>query len=290
MDSHASPDGLEPLLRAWAEDVDFERLTRGDRLVKALCINPFGNYAPPPLVRGLLRLGKSELAAANWADPGGWRSMVISYENRARQVADKALVSGGTIPTALRNRRRLAGQFLAGLIDRCPHPAPHVLCLGAGPGRIILDALSRARDDAHATLVDLNPDAFPYGKRLAAELGLSDRVRYICDDVRNVERLLDTPPDIVKMIGICEYLTDAQIRDILSTVTAVMRDGGHIVFNSISPAHGTDRFCRRVFGLHMTYRTPQELATVMSPTGLGDFASIREPLGVYHVCVGRKLR
>ncbi|MFW6132551.1 MAG: SAM-dependent methyltransferase [Planctomycetota bacterium] len=280
---------LDATCRAWAEDVRFERFTPGDRLIKTLAVNPFANYAPAGLVRGLLRLGRSELAAANWADPGGWRSMVISYENRARQVADKALVSGGTIPTALRNRRRLAGRFLAGLIDQCPHQRPNVLCLGAGPGRIILDALARSRDDAHATLVDLNPDAFPYGRRVARQLGLSDRVRYICDDVRNVERLLDTPPDIVKMIGICEYLTDAQIGDILSAVTEVMRPGGHIVFNSISCAHGTDRFCRRVFGLHMFYRTPEELAALMRPTGLDDFASIREPLGVYHVCVGRKV-
>lgn len=278
----------ENTLHSWASEVEFERFGAVGRLMKTAVINPIANYAPAGLTRALLRLGKSELAAANWVDPGGWRSMVISYEGRAQQVADKILVGGGTIPTALRNRRRLAGRLIAGLIDQCPHEPAHLLALGAGPGRITLDAMSRAKREARATLVDLNPDAFPYGKRIAEELGLADRVRYVHDDVRNIDRLLETPPDIVKMIGICEYLTDEQIRDILSAVSEVMPDGSHIVFNSISKAHGTDRFCRRVFGLHMTHRTPEELAELMRPAGFDDFVSIPEPIGVYHVCVGRK--
>ena len=274
---------------SWIDDIEFERVGPVGRAFKAAIINPFANHMPPGMLRALLRFGKSELAASNWADPGGWRSMVISYEGRPRQIADKILVGAGTMSRALRNRRRLAGALLARLIDECPHKPAHVLCLGAGPGRIIIDALSRATEDAHATLVDLNPDAFDYGREIAADAGVADKVKYIVGDVRDVDELLDEPPDLVKMIGICEYLTDEQIRSIIEAAAGVMPPGSGIVFNSISEAHGNDRFFRRVFGLHMIHRTPQELMELMSPAGIGEFVSIPEPLGVYHVVLGRKV-
>ena len=57
---------------------------------------------------------------------------------------------------------------------------------------------------------------------------------------------------------------------------------------SLSPAHGNDRFFRRVFGLHMIHRTPRELRDLLEPAGFGEFVTLREPLGVYHVLVGRR--
>jgi hypothetical protein len=67
-----------------------------------------------------------------------------------------------------------------------------------------------------------------------------------------------------------------------------MPTGSAIVANSISRRHGTDRFFRRVFGIHMTYRNRQELEALFSRGGLGNFTSTAEPLGVYHILVGHK--
>jgi hypothetical protein len=100
--------------------------------------------------------------------------------------------------------------------------------------------------------------------------------------------MLDRPPDIVKMLGICEYLSDQEIVSIAAAVARAMPPGASIVFNSISKAHGTDRFFRRVFGLHMNHRTPQELQDLIGPAGFSRFVSLHEPLGVYHIIVGKK--
>ncbi len=272
----------------YVAEVSFERPGLVRRLVKAVVVNPLANYMPSGVTKAILRVTKSELAAANWADPGGWRSMVISYEGRPRQIADKLLVGGGAMPMALRNRRRLAAKVLAGLIDECPREPVHVLCLGAGPGYIITDAMLLARRRARATLVDLSGEAFEYGRKLAAEKGLADRVRYVQGDVRDVEQVLETPPDAVKMLGICEYLTDEQITGIARAVARAMPPGAPIVFNSLSKAHGTDRFFRRVLGLHMIHRSPRELTDLMAAAGFGQFVSFPEPLGVYSVITGRK--
>jgi cyclopropane fatty-acyl-phospholipid synthase-like methyltransferase len=92
---------------------------------------------------------------------------------------------------------------------------------------------------------------------------------------------------VVKTIGIFEYITDEQIRDIAEALRKVMPPGAAIVFNSISDRHGTDRFFRRVFGLNMIHRTPEQLQDLLAPSGFGEFVARPEPLGVYHVVVGR---
>ena len=268
--------------------IDFETVGTVSRLLKAAVVNPLVNYLPAGWLRGLLRLTRSELAAANWADPGGWRSMVISYNGRCRQWADKLLVSGGTIPMALRNRRRLAGRVLARLIDESPADPVQVLCIGAGPGMIITDAMLQASRPSAATLLDLNDDAHQFAGDLARRHGLEGRIRFITGDARDIDKLTDCRPDIVKMIGICEYLSDQQIRQIVAALAAVMPSGAVLVSNSLSKAHGTDRFFRRVFGLHMIHRGPAQIQELMAAGGFGDFISIGEPLGVYHVVVGRK--
>jgi len=268
--------------------IDFETVGTVSRLLKAAVVNPLVNYLPAGWLRGLLRLTRSELAAANWADPGGWRSMVISYNGRCRQWADKLLVSGGTIPMALRNRRRLAGRVLARLIDESPADPVQVLCIGAGPGMIITDAMLQASRPSVATLLDLNDDAHQFAGDLARRHGLEGRIRFITGDARDIDKLTDCRPDIVKMIGICEYLSDQQIRQIVAALAAVMPSGAVLVSNSLSKAHGTDRFFRRVFGLHMIHRGPAQIQELMAAGGFGDFISIGEPLGVYHVVVGRK--
>ena len=271
-------------------EVGFETFSLLNRAFKRALVNPLANYLPAGLTKAMLRFGKSELAEANWAEPGGWRSMLISYNGRCGQVADKILVRMGTVPTALRNRKRLAVHLLVDLIDTSEAEDVHVLCLGAGPGQIITEAMSKAKTDAHATLVDLNSDSFEFGRQLAAQRGLADRVRFIQADVGDLHEYLHEKPHIVKMLGICEYLDDEQIVTIASAAADVMPDGTPIIFNSISRSHGTDRFFRRVFGLHMNHRSPDELAGLMRQAGFGNFLAHREPLGVYHVIIGRKVR
>ena len=271
-------------MEKWIEDIEFEKLSATAKIAKKLVINPLANNLPPEWIKTWLRDGKSELALANWRDPGGWRSMVISYKGNPEKTWDRILVKGGTIPMALRNRRKLAGRLLARLIDETEHRT-HVLCLGAGPGHIITDAMLEAKNDSHATLVDISSDAFDYGRTVAEEKGLLDRVRFIEGDVREVR--LDERVDLVKMIGICEYLEDEQIVAIVEALGKIMPAGSGIVFNSISKAHGTDKFFRRVFGLNMIHRTPEQLQALLAPAGFGEFHTFLEPLGVYHVVVGR---
>jgi len=282
--------GHKETIGSWVDDLEYERIGPVKRALKRAVLNPLVNYSPAGAMKAALRFGKSELAQCNWDDPGGWKSMVISYHGKPRQIADKFLVNGGAMSMALRNRRILAGRLLAKLIAQADEESDipvHALCLGAGPGRIIIDALLKSPETSHATLVDISSDAFDYGRELAESCGIGDRVKYVKGDVRDVKDVLDPPPVVVKMIGICEYLSDQQIVDIVKSLSDVMAPGGSVVFNSISTAHGTDRFFRRVMGLNMIHRSPDQLSRLFEQAGFGDFVSVPEPLGVYHVIVGR---
>lgn len=273
----------------WISDIPFERIGPVMRLVKKFFFNPLANYLPAKWWRTWLREGQSELALANWNDPGGWRSMVISYEGNPEKPWDRMLVKGGTIPTALRNRKRLAGRLFARILDQAKHDPAHAMCLGAGPGLTIMDAMEEATKPSVATLVDISSDAFAYGMVQAEKRGLADRVKYVQADVRDVKNMLDRPVDLVTMVGICEYLEDEQITSILRAVGTMMDPGTSIVFNSISDRHGTDRFFRNVFGLHMHHRAPEQVEALLAPAGFGEFVRFTEPLGVYSVVAGTKL-
>ena len=281
------PEPISP--QAWVEGLEFERAGPLRRVLKGAIVNPLANYFPAAVQRAFFWCLRSELAAANWADPGGWKSMVICYQDRRERLVDKILCTLGTIPMALRNRRKLAARVLARLIQSADREPVEILCLGAGPGHVVHDALNECGRLARATLVDLSGDAFNRGQELAAACGTHERVRFIRGDVRHVRTMLDRPPDIVQMMGICEYLSDEHVADIARAVSEVMPRGSAIMFNSLSAAHGTDRFFRRVFGLHLAHRTPQQLSDLMRPAGFSDFAAIPEPLGVYQVIVGRKM-
>ncbi len=271
-----------------ALEIEFETLSPVARLLKKIAINPLANNLPPALLKKFLRDGKSELALANWRDPGGWRSMVISYHGKPERLWDRILVKGGTIPMALRNRRKLAAAHIARLLDESPHRPAHALCLGAGPGHIITDAMLMTRRDCRATLVDISSDAFAYGRKLAREKGLIDRVDYIRGDVREVKDRITERVDLVKLLGICEYLEDSQIVSIAAALADIMPGNASLVCNSLSRKHGTEPFFKRVFGLHMIHRSSEELRRLFEPAGFGDWLIQPEPLGIYELMIGSK--
>lgn len=271
-------------------DLDYERVGPLRHALKKAVAEPMVNWIlPASLVRWILRVTRSEMAQASWADPGGWKSMILSYRDDCPQIADKFLTRLGSMPMALRNRRKLASECIRRLIAERGDGRVNIVCLGAGPGMIVMDAMQKsAHPDCHAFLIDLNTDSFQFGRSLAAERKLADRVRFIHGDVTHYRKLCDVQPHIVKMIGICEYLPDEVIRDIASAISEVMPPGGSLVANSLTRRHGTDRFFRRVFDLHMTHRPAERISELLADAGIATEHVFTEPLGVYDVLVCRK--
>jgi len=267
-----------------------EALSPLPRAFKTAVINPFANYMPAGLIRRCSlrqeRTGPGQLERPRrLAEHGRQLQRQMPSDRRQDPGQWRHHADGAAQPQTLGSTPVSRSDRFGARVGR-PEGACSVF--GAGPGQIILDALAQARREAHATLVDLSADAFEYGMSLARQRGLDSRVRYIQADVRDLPSYLDRPPHVVKMMGILEYLTDEQILQIAGATPHHARFDRHRLQLAVH-GHGTDRFFRRVFGLHMTYRSPEHVHASWPRPGSDNSRSIRNPW-VFHVIVGRKFR
>jgi len=270
---------------------ELERMAWHIRLLRTVAVNPYVNFAMTR--KSFMRLMKrrpSELGIASIEDPGGWRSMRAAYENKpGRNWADRAMVRYGVFPMALRNRKRISAQLLAALIDDFKTDHVHLVAVGAGGGNNVLEAMAAARNkNAKACLIDLNAGAFDYGREVAERYGLTDCVRFVQGDACQIDTLVDYDPELVTLIGIIEYIADDGLLKLLAAMYEAMDHGGYVLVNSISKRHGMDRFLRRVFRLHLTYRSADDVEALLRQAGFAPCHRQAEPLGVYNLLIGRK--
>lgn len=274
------------------DGVRYETLSLFRKAMNRAVINPLINYiVPTNVLLGFLSKSRSPLLHESILRPGGWRAMKITYENGTPlDRIDKRILKDAVLTLSARNRKRMAVRVLRELIHKYRIGGDvHIVGIGTGPGFNVLEAMVDAETDrVFAYCIDEDADAFTFGMRMAEEMGLRGRVRYIAGDAINLERLLEVVPHIVKMVGILEYLTDEQVKDLLNVSHRMLPPGGSVVVNSMVATHGVDRYLRRIFNWHLNYRSPRKILRLFEECGFGDFHLRRDPLGVYAILVGSK--
>ncbi len=266
--------------------VIFEAPRKVAKLVKRGVINPLINYLPRWFLLWLFSKTQSPLLKECLIKAGSWKTMRISYENKPSiDLLDKFFLTFGSFPMALRNRKKLVVKKLVQCIEQHPERPLHIMAVGAGAGSNVIEAMGNFKGEKiYAKLLDLASDAFQYGRELAKEAGLiEEQVQFIQGNAIELEKHLDFTPQIVKMIGIIEYLTDSQVQELFDLAYRVLPSKGNLVVNSISDKHGHDRFMRGVFHLHLNYRTPEKIMGMLEKSGFKNFSPEREPLKVYYV-------
>jgi hypothetical protein len=266
----------------------FQAPSRLDRIL-GTAVRPLINYILPRAMLRRLLVGRSPLVDACIRNPGSWECMRLSYDFQESQSrVDSWVQQFGSLPMALRNRKLMVRRTLGEIIRRHGGPAS-IVGIAAGTGHNIMEGMLEAEGvPSHACMVDLSGDATGYGQELAKQLGLADRTRFVEGNALEIGSLIEESPDIAVAVGIFEYFTDAQVVDLAKAVSQAQAGGGHILVNSIQPAHGSDRFLRTVLGLHLTYRTPDYMLGLLQQAGYSDFEVRSEPVGVYNIVTGRK--
>lgn len=274
------------------DGVRYETLSLLQRVVNRTILNPLINYiVPSGILVDFLSKSRSPLVQESLLRPGGWRAMRICYENGDPvDFVDKRILKDAVLTLSARNRRRMAVRTIRDLIHKYRVDGDvHIVGIGTGPGFNVLEAMIDARTDrVFAYCIDEDTDAFDFGRRMAEEMGLTRRVRYIPGNAINLEHLLEVVPHIVKMVGILEYLTDDQVRDLLRVSHRKLAKGGSVLVNSMVSSHGVDRYLRRVFNWHLNYRSPDTIMRLFEECGFGDFHVRSDPLGVYAIIAGAK--
>ncbi len=274
--------------------IPFEKIGLASQLVKKLFVNPLINYVfPAKLMKYFLNQSQSPLLKECLVRPGSWMSMELSYEvgKESKDWMDFLVMRWGAMPMALRNRKKLVSAVLADLIRQYATKGHvKVLGIGAGPSRNLLSAVILAREqDVSATCIDLDAEAFTFGRQIWKESGIpEDAIVFLEGDAADLTRKIHIVPQIVKLVGILEYLDDDSLARLLAVSYQCLADGGSIVTHSIVPGHGVDPFMRRVFGLHLKYRTTEQLIARLSQAGFAEFQTFSEPIGVYTIIQAKK--
>ena len=255
-----------------------------------LLTNPWKNLLlPAGWLRARLRRSRSPLVAESFARPGGWRSMEIIYRNsKPVDWFDRQALFDNPLSMAARNRRRIVTQKLASLIAGCDKDRPvTIVGVGAGPGRHVQTAIVDSGIDparVQAYLIDRDDDAFEYGRALAARLEIDGCVHFIKGDARQIrEALPDAAANIVKVVGLAEYLSDTQFVDVLRALRDILAPGGSLVTHGLVDAHGTGAFLARMFNLRHRQRTERQMTDLLTAAGFHIAECVVEPVGIYPI-------
>ena len=260
-----------------------------------LFANPWKNFLlPAAWLRSRLRRSRSPLVAESFARPGGWRSMEIIYRN-AEPVDwfDRQALCDNPLSMAARNRRRLVTRKIAELIARYgARSAVTIVGVGAGPGRHVQTAIVESGIDparVSADLIDLDNDAFEYGRLLATRFEISHCLNFVKGDARRIRKVLPAvAAHIVKVVGLAEYLSDSQFVELLRALREILVPGGRLITHGFVDPHGTGRFLARMFKLRHRQRNERQMRTLLRSAGYRVVECIVEPVGVYPILTAER--
>ncbi|QDV53110.1 class I SAM-dependent methyltransferase family protein [Gimesia fumaroli] len=252
--------------------------------------NPYKNYLlPVTWLQRLLKSSQSELLAETFRRPGGWRTMEMMYRNREPvDSLDRQALQDNPIARASRNRLQLVTQKLMELMRQYAETEKvTVVGVGAGPGRHVQTAISRLNfnaDQIAAYLIDLDDDAFEYGHHFSQQLGIADGIHFLQGDARQIHKVLpEVKPHIVKLIGLVEYLDDAQFSELLGALHKVMLPGGTLITHGLVDPYNGSPFLKRVFGLQHVKRSANDIKRLLESAGFRTLDQITEPMQIYPV-------
>lgn len=255
-------------------------------------LNPFRNYLiPARLLRAVMGQSHSPLIRETLRAPGGWASMEIIYDNASPvSYLDRLALRSNPLTIATRNRKQFVVSVLTRWIQSASAVGPvNILGVGAGPGRHVQEAILRSgvRPSAiRATLIDRDTSAFELGRQLACERGISESIDFLRGDAREIEQVLpETQFDIVKLVGLIEYLDDTEAGELFSAVRAVMRPHARLLTHGIADPLSMARFFERVFGLRHYRRSGDEVAALLRRAGFQSTEQTILPLSVFPMII-----
>jgi SAM-dependent methyltransferase len=255
-----------------------------------LLVNPWKNFLlPAGWLRKRLQRSQSPLVAESFVRPGGWRSMEIIYRNQEPvDWFDRQALRDNPISMAARNRRLIVTQKIAALIARYGKASNvAIVGIGAGPGRHVQTAIVDSGIDparVSAYLIDLDDDAFEYGRALATRLEIDRCMHFIKGDARQIrDTLPDVTAHVLKAVGLVEYLSDTQFVEMFRVLRNILVPGGSLITHGLVDAHGTGPFLARMFKLRHNQRTQRHMTALLKAAGFRVAECVIEPVGVYPI-------
>lgn len=133
----------------------------------------------------------------------------------------------GGNPDALRAQMADLYEFRDQVLrNAAPRPGETVLDVGAGDGLIAFGALDRVGPAGTVIFSDISQDLLDHSRRLASDLGLERRCRFLRASADDLSSLADSAVDVVTTRSVLIYVADK--RRALAEFYRVLRSGGRI--------------------------------------------------------------
>jgi hypothetical protein len=193
---------------------------------------------------------------------------------------------------AVRNRLKLVKQEIKrAILQFSNHEEVRILSLAAGSAQGVIEVMAELREKGirvRAVLLDVNQTALDYAERLAKLYCVSGQIEIVKASVAYVRRASkDFRPQIIEMVGLLDYIPqDKAIRLVRKILESLEVKG---IFLTCNIRHNPERhFLKWVVNWPMIYRTPAELAEIVSEAGFSDCRLIYEPLKIHGLIIAQK--
>jgi hypothetical protein len=261
-----------------------------------------------PLANTIWYDGMGNLTRVIKENASKWRSMDALY-NYYEQVDGKGSISRLTDflwvgkfgnAKAVRNRFRIVREWLNNSFVEVGKQTDsiRVASIACGSAQAVLEAVSIASKQGiniQVLLIDQDQESLDYALKIAEKLGIAELVSISKVNVlRAGSRLKAFAPNIVEMVGLADYFDDRMLLNYLTQVNKNIPAGAKFLTANIVDGQRLFHKAERAF-LHnvvdwppMVYRTPKNLANIVSSAGFSDVTSSNEPLGIYCLVEGVK--
>ena len=171
-----------------------------------------------------------------------------------------------------------------------------ILSIAAGSARAVLDTVEHISQkdnvQVEALFMDKKESALEYSQNIAKEKSLLDRknikLSWIQGTAGTFLENLTEDFDIIEMVGLLDYFDDEKSLEIFKKVRERLTDElSAFVTANITP-NKEEPFMSKFVDWRMTYRTPEQLKSLIENSGFSSCTVYHEPLKTHAVALAKK--
>jgi len=195
---------------------------------------------------------------------------------------------------AVRNRLRLVKRELAETVRAIAEEEKEVrlLSIASGSAQSVIEVMAELKDiDIRVILLDLDPLAIDYSRKVAKKYGVEDKITFVIESTSTLEEVMkEVRPHIIEMIGFLDYRPYAKAARLIERIYKVLPPGGKFLTGNTHP-NPEQHFLKWVINWEMIYRKPEELGRILTEGGFApeNCKIICEPHKVQCVAVCQKI-
>lgn len=227
---------------------------------------------------------------------GSWRALDIVYNYRKGSENIFADFWHDLLSSqATRNRLKLIKFLLLKKFEEISKKNKEIrlISVASGSAQGVLETAAEAARKGillKGVLIDMNPMAIEYSKRLSQKLGVEKQFTFVNNKASIIDEIgKGFKPNIIEMVGFLEYRPFDKAVKLIRAIYQILDKEGVLITSQIAP--NLERFfLKEIINWKMIYRTPKGIAKILSLAGfsLENCSFYQEPLKIHFITECKK--